>query len=504
MGWAPTIFFTGLWIIICGHLNLAWHFLFGFSFQLLLDKAPLSFDWIWDTIFPLGFLTTSIRHPAISASRTRLTSTTTRSQFRGQKYCLSVCIALALALGQFSLHCSASAGGEGFVVGMRNEGTESYSVKAHAEEPHVVFAPNQATRRSSGTGKRSFQRAQRRASQHGYTWWRGKLFSAKQLGTQTTGIEDIHPHPPNAIPKGRKLRHRLTCFCWNSGGLGADKWDMFQLWLQQQQIAVVCLQETKWPFTTEWTQQHYHVVHSGSGGPSAGLMCMISKQLCSSDDLSWHDPIPGRVLHVRVHGTHRSLDILNIYQHIHSPHRMDDRTAVWQQLSTVLDNLPRRNTVLLMGDLNTSLLRRSAAVGLDNYVMDLGRSRGPQHSDAHLLMNVLTTYSLTALNTWTVDLGPTYQFPSQTQHSRIDYICCRQHMADATSKQVVYLHDFPLLCTEGSFHVPLMTSILKVWHHSTSSRPMGWTRTQRLDLCHQWQHPTSRCPIFARSHSTES
>jgi len=266
---------------------------------------------------------------------------------------------------------------------------------------------------------------------------------------------------------------------------------MFQLWLQQQQIAVVCLQETKWPFTTEWTQQHYHIVHSGSGGPSAGLMCMISKQLCSSDDLSWHDPIPGRVLHVRVHGTHRSLDILNIYQHIHSPHRMDDRTAVWQQLSTVLDNLPRRNTVLLMGDLNTSLLRRSAAVGLDNYVMDLGRSRGPQHSDAHLLMNVLTTYSLTALNTWTVDLGPTYQFPSQTQHSRIDYICCRQHMADATSKQVVYLHDFPLLCTEGSFHVPLMTSILKVWHHSTSSRPMGWTRTQRLDLCHQWQHPTA-------------
>ena len=492
MGWAPTIFFTGLWIIICGHLNLTWHLLFGFSFQLLLDNAPLSFDWIWDTIFPLGFLTTSIRHPDISASRTRLTSTTSRSQFRGQKYCLSACIALTLAFGQPSYHCSASAGGEGFVVGMRNEGTEfAYSVKAHAEEPHVVFAPNQATRRSSGTGKRSFLRAQRRASQHGYTWWRGKLFSAKQLGTQTTDIEDTQPSPPNAIPKGRKLRHRLTCFCWNSGGLGADKWDMFQLWLQQQQIAVVCLQETKWPFTTEWTQQHYHIVHSGSGGPSAGLMCMISKQLCSSDDLSWHDPIPGRVLHVRVHGTHRSLDILNIYQHIHSPHRMDDRTEVWQQISTVLDTLPRRNTVLLMGDLNTSLLRRSAAVGLDQYAMDLGRSRGPQHSDAHLLMNVLTTYSLTALNTWTMDLGPTYQFPSQAQHSRIDYICCRQHMADATSKQVVYLHDFPLICTEGSFHVPLMTSILKVWHHSTSSRPMGWTRSQRLDLCHQWQHPTA-------------
>ena len=110
MGWAPTIFFTGLWIIICGHLNLTWHLLFGFSFQLLLDNAPLSFDWIWDTIFPLGFLTTSIRHPDISASRTRLTSTTSRSQFRGQKYCLSACIALTLAFGQPSYHCSASAG----------------------------------------------------------------------------------------------------------------------------------------------------------------------------------------------------------------------------------------------------------------------------------------------------------------------------------------------------------------------------------------------------------
>ena len=377
-------------------------------------------------------------------------------------------------------------------MGMRNERTESLdSVKQHAEEPHVVYAPIQAQRNSSGTGKCSFQRAQRRASKHGYTWWRGKIFSAKQLGTTIDTSDPIHTHATNSVPNGRRHRQRITCFCWNSGGMGAEKWDLFQIWLAQQQIGVVCLQETKWPFSSEWTQQHYHVVHSGNSGKSAGLMCMVSKQLCSTHELSWHEPIPGRLLHVRVHGVHRSLDILNVYQHVHAPHRLDERSEVWHQLSILLDTLPRRNTVMLLGDMNTSLLRRTDAVGLDTFALNQHRCRGPKHADTHLFMNILTTHSLVALNTWQHELGPTYQFPSQDQFSRIDYICCRQHMADATSRQVVYLHDFPLIDTEGSTHVPLMTSILKVWHHSTTTRPQGWTRSQRLDLSHQWQHPTA-------------
>ena len=200
-------------------------------------------------------------------------------------------------------------------------------------------------------GKRSFQRAQRRASKHRYTWRRGKLFSAKQLGTSIDTHEPIHTHAVNSVPHGRRHRQRITCFSWNSGGMGAEKWDLFQIWLAQQQIGVVCLQETKWPFSSEWAQQHYHVVHSGNTGRSAGLMCMVSKQLCSTHELSWHEPIPGRLLHVRVHGVHRSLDILNIYQHVHAPHRLDERSEVWHQLLTLLDNLPRRNTVMLLGDM---------------------------------------------------------------------------------------------------------------------------------------------------------
>ena len=423
----------------------------------------------------------------------QLQQTVSRSQVRELKLSFGIFNILRwFALSSLLFGDLASARGEGFVVGMHNERAEmTFSAKIHAEEPHEVFAPYQARKNSCGTGKRSFQRAQRRAAKHGYTWWKGKLFTAQQLGTTLEPCENPQFHPPNSVPQRQQVRQRITCLSWNSGGLGADKWDMLQLWLARQQISILCLQETRWPFTSEWAQQQYHIVHSGGGKQTAGLMCMVSKQLCSSDELSWQEPVPGRILHVRVHGAHRSLDIINVYQHVHTPQRLDERSEVWQHLSSLLGGLPIRNTALLLGDMNTSLQRRTDAVGLDTYNMDMTRSRGPNHTDSNVLMNILTTYALTALSTWTHELGPTYQFSSQGHHSRIDYICCRQHMADSTSRQVAYLHDFPLICHENSFHVPMMTSILKVWHHCTATKPMGWTRSQRLELCHRWQHPDS-------------
>lgn len=430
--------------------------------------------------------------PRPETQYTKTLQTATRSQVRELKQPTGVFFLRWLALGLLLFGGFTSAGGEGFVVGMHNEGAEmTFSAKEHAEEPHEVFAPYQARKNSSGTGKRSFHRAQRRAAQHGYTWWKGHLHTAKQLGTQFASCDPPIKHTPNTAPCSKHLRQRLTCFCWNSGGLGVEKWDLLQLWLEKQKIDILCLQETKWPFTSEWTQQHYHIVHSGGGKPTAGLMCMVSKQICSPDMLSWQELVPGRILHVRVHGAHRNLDIINVYQHIHTTTRMDARSEVWQHLSSLLGALPRRNTVLLLGDMNTTLQRRSDAVGLDSYAMDMQRSKGPKHTDSNLWMNILTTHALTALNTWRHELGPTYQFTSQGHHSRIDYICCRQHMADSTSRQVIYLHDFPLLNTEHSFHVPMMTSILKVWHHNTTTKPTGWTRSQRLELCHRWQHPDS-------------
>eukprot|EP00435_Cladocopium_sp_Y103_P069123 s396_g32.t1 len=269
-----------------------------------------------------------------------------------------------------------------------------------------------------------------------------------------------------------------------------DTWDWFQWWLSLQSIDVIGLQETHWSFTREWVQERFYIVHSGMSSRAAGLMFLVSRKLCEQHDISWGEIVPGRLLHLRLHGVHRHIDIVNLYQHVHAPQRMDDRAEVWHQLSLLLAQLPKRNTLVLLGDANTSLRTCADVVGIDTYAMMNKRCRGPDHSDTHQLQTILKTFSLTALNTWTHDLGPTYQF--DLQHSRIDFICCRTQFADATSKQVQYLTDFPLLCHGGAFHVPMITSLLKAWNHNSPQRPQGWTRNQRLDLCHQWLHPNER------------
>jgi exonuclease III len=310
------------------------------------------------------------------------------------------------------------------------------------------------------------------------------------LGVQPVSFPPDKPISPNLPDSNAKRRQRILCFNWNAGGLSSDAWDALQLWLAHQHFDIIALQETHWPFSSEWAQEHYWVMHSGTGTRGGGLLCMVSKRLCPAHLLTWQEPIPGRLLHLRIHGYHKHIDVVNVYQHVHATDRMESRCQLWHQLSILLDSLPKRNNVIVMGDLNTSLQKRTLSVGLDSYSWDNGKRRGPTHQDAHMLRNMLDIHSLVALNTWHHHLGPTYQFDHR--HSRIDYIFCRLHYADATSRNVQYLHDFPLKGLTGATHVPLLTSLLKAWHVDRTSSQTGWTKTQRLELCQQWQHPNER------------
>ena len=278
--------------------------------------------------------------------------------------------------------------------------------------------------------------------------------------------------------------------CWNCGGLTSTDWDWMQSWLSQQSIDVIAIQESHWPFSSEWMQRHFHCLHSGSSSRSGGLLTLISKQLCSSDAISWDEPIPGRLMHIRIHGHTRSIDILNAYQHVHAPARMEDRTTFWTTLQTTLTHLPKRNNLIMMGDWNTSLTRSTTTTGLPTYAEDTKRCQGPQSIDGHLFHNLLQQHDLVALNTWQHDLGPTFRF--QAKHSRIDFVICRRHFSDTTSKSVNYLQDFPLNPLDGAKHFPILVSLLKAWHYTPKPKPTGWTLKQRLALYKLWRNHTEQ------------
>ena len=484
MGWAPGLLFTGL----CNCFFGTWDNLQLISDSpcpLLLDNVPLSVAGLW-TLTCFLILTALSLH----ISRNSSTTTATRSQVRGScTYKATLAIIEWISIFAFPTSCTIR--GEGFVMVMHHEGAASWSAaKTHDQEPQRVFEPYHTSQICRTVAKRSYKRACNRVRQHGYTWYRGCLVSADTLGVQTISSPPDRTAPPNLTAPSSKRRQRLLCFSWNAGGLSSDAWDALQLWLERQNIDILALQETHWPFSSEWAQERYWVMHSGTGQRGGGLLCMVSKRLCPAHLLTWHEPIPGRLLHLRIHGNTKNIDVVNVYQHVHASDRMDSRSQLWHQLSILLDSLPKRNNVIMMGDMNTSLQRRTSTVGLDTYCWKSGRSRGPTHQDAHLLQQMIDIHSLVALNTWHHNNGPTYTFDER--HSRIDFVFCRIHLADATSRKVQYLKDFPLQGLTGASHVPLMTSLLKVWHLEKTTATTGWSKAQRLELCQQWLHPNER------------
>ena len=474
MGWAPNFVLTGPWTLLAYCIT----FVNWFSYTLL--HLFRTFWWIYSS-GDIGINRTSQFH------RHSGTPTTTRSQVRA---CRLFRIVAILATVIF-LVVTGDMRGEGSSMGMNAGGIEgSPSMKNHAEEPIEASGPFTTCRQHRSVAKRSFRRAVRRAATNGFTWYRGRLYSASQMGTYSSQPTLPTPTTSHLNPKRSQHRSRMTVFNWNAGGLSRADWDMFQQWIETQTIDLVSIQETHWKYTSEWLQSNYFAVHSGGPDGHSGILCLISKRLCNQNDLAWTELVPGRLVHIRIHGLRKHIDFICLYQHVHAITKLEQREEIWHQLNGLLTKLPSKHVLVLMGDFNTSLQGSCSAVGETTYLHDGAQCSGPRHRDMNTLLTTLTSHDLCALNTWTHDAGPTYRFGDQ--HSRIDFICSRRMHADHTAMNVQYLWQFPLLGLTGSQHVPQICSVLKVWHVQPRPTQPGWTKSQRLELGQQWQHPNER------------
>ena len=101
--------------------------------------------------------------------------------------------------------------------------------KPHGLGPHQIFGSHQ-TGLQREVCKRSYKRALHRAAQHGVTWYKGRLFTASQMGVTlkpSTPMKQVK----NVLPSKSTQRRRLTCFSWNCNGLPPAHWDFLMMWL---------------------------------------------------------------------------------------------------------------------------------------------------------------------------------------------------------------------------------------------------------------------------------
>ena len=147
---------------------------------------------------------------------------------------------------------------------------------------------------------------------------------------------------------------------------------------------------------------------------------------------------------------------------------------MWHALDTCLESLPRRNTLAILGDFNTSLTRAPDYIGISDFLDTTGHRRiGPVHSDATEFHQILKTHHLTVLNTWRTDTGPT--FVSAQHSSRIDFVLTRAKQVDGIAKRACLLDHFPVDQIHTTKHLPILATINHRWNRIRSQGPQNAT-----------------------------
>ena len=342
----------------------------------------------------------------------------------------------------------------------------------------------------SKTGKRSFKRAFLRSIRDGFTTYHGRFFTPTDFNLP---LPTLKPQVKSDVrmpsPKSSGAHSRLSVFCWNMGGLSSDRYQCLLEWLRSCQCDVVCIQETHWKFTSTWTTEHYHAVHSGDTTSHAGLLTLISKKLLRAESLSWTERVPGRLVQLKLRGRSQDLDIIHCYQYVHKPTKMEDRDAFWTELQNTLVSLPTRNRCCLLGDFNTTIPVANAKVGHKDFLHQGVRQIGPSHKDWKSFHHLVELFDLNILNSWS-DIGPTYEHEGGA--SRIDFILCRNLHTDMQSKQVKYLHHHPMYQTTGCRHVPMITTISSRWIPQQTQSPFHWNRHLKQSAYKHYEQNTTQ------------
>ena len=332
--------------------------------------------------------------------------------------------------------------------------------------------------------KRAYKRACHRACANpdGGTFYRGRWCTKENLRASYVG--SASPSPQRSSVRTSDTAKRLRLVSLNTGPLSTASYDELMLWLTEERASldVAIFLECGWSQDTEYTTSHWHVIYTGAAQKGQGVMICVNASLCAQSDIRWAPIVPGRLLHVRVTPPRLgcSLDICGVYQHVWNTKGGRDsllrrRDEVWQKLTTLVAQIPQRNTLLCAGDFNATLSPSQGWVG--------PAVQPPQAppSDCDSFQRLVETYDLLATNTW-LKLCKAYTFASHNGRTQIDYVLCRRACADHTARLAAPDHASKLFAWQkGGRHFPVWASLPLRCYHGTSRRQVQQSACPSID-----------------------
>ena len=334
--------------------------------------------------------------------------------------------------------------------------------------------------------KRSWRRAVQRALACGKVRYHGRWIRLKHISSVDieqarrrqagSGSVVVHaPRVPHAIPD----RHQLRYLSVNVGGLPEHKYDALLQYCQDNSVDVVAVQETRRKHSMCWTSGSYRVIQSGEGdsvgkNSYAGVLVAISgKHL-----LSYEEVVAGRLLLIRLSPPSSSstassqqppLNIVVFYNKVLSSQGYDGdvaaaslevRSQLWTKLDTLLRSLPRRQGILILGDLNCHVDKHSPYVAS-------GDPSGATSIDEADMISLLERHDLRVHNTGCKNKAVTFRKTLEDNPSsgtRPDYVILRSSMRRQASRVTTH------------WHLPFSTPSIAGWHATLrGSLDLRWT-----------------------------
>ena len=250
---------------------------------------------------------------------------------------------------------------------------------------------------------------------------------------------------------------------------------------------VVCIQESHWGdqaapsfITAQWSVY----TSPSTDNKAAGLIVLLDRHSLPHGEVLTADPKPGRIQHIRLTTAQWTADLLHVYQKPYNFHPSASQDAkklraeIWTALEAQLQRIPKRHTLMIVGDFNCPLKPYPQA----GPRVQTGGSTMPP--DQARLQNLVEEYGLTHLNSWCKAAGPTFVHAKGA--SLIDHIFMRSSQTDNRAKQAKTV-DLALAAWRlGGKHLPVQASLPVVPFHSLNqlAKPKRqWNHWEVVQLC---------------------
>ena len=309
---------------------------------------------------------------------------------------------------------------------------------------------------------------------------------------------------------GRQFKP-LRVLSWNPGHLGAQQWPEIKDWLQSEAQAVcdvLLLQETHWSSSAQFTVAGWTCISSASPNQSKpepkakpkgrskkpkspaaeatgaeeagaeeaaitradGVIVLLSPRI-GAGQIRWREHKVGRLLEARFVYEGCPFVVLCVYQHVWSSAKTPqqnrkDRGALVAALSKAVKQVPSRVSLVVAGDLNSSLSPSPRLVG------PCTCATAHRH-DSEGLQELVVSHKLVALNTWHASQPHTYT--QQGTSSQIDFVLTKEIQAGGQSKWARPLHDWHLGSWTVGGHAPVLAVVKPIGHWMLPARREGPT-----------------------------